>query len=139
MASGDGLAMWGTPGGTRHRQMLSTSDRPWQPRTPCEQLSCIVPAGALTRRVQWDTDFPEPGRFGSLAGYQATTAVFAADSEAALAELAVSVSQPTVDRQALTAASMVDLVTAVVGNPLEALRWVVSRTRAHRPPRARSV
>lgn len=93
----------------------------------------------LTRRVQWDTDFPEPGRFGSLAAYQATTAVFAADSEAALAELAVNLRHPALDAQALAAASMVDLAAAVVGNPHEALRWLISRTRTHRPAPARSV
>jgi thiopeptide-type bacteriocin biosynthesis protein len=101
----------------------------------CQQLT----AADLTRRVQWDTDFPEPGRFGSPAAYQATTAVFAADSEAALAELALTLLHPTLDRQALTAASMVDLVAAVIGNPHEALRWLISRTRTHRPAPARSV
>lgn len=93
----------------------------------------------LTRRVQWDTDFPEPGRFGSLAAYEATTTVFAADSGAALAELALTRRHPTVDRQALIAASMVDLVTAVIGNPHDALRWLISRTRTDRSAPARSV
>lgn len=93
----------------------------------------------LTRRVQWDTDFPEPGRFGSLAAYQATTTVFAADSAAALSELALTLRDPAVDRQALIAASMVDLVTAVVGNPRDALRWLISRTRTDRSAPARSV
>ncbi|MFI5489206.1 lantibiotic dehydratase [Micromonospora echinaurantiaca] len=92
----------------------------------------------LTRRVQWDTDFPEPGRFGSLAAYQAATAVFAADSAAALAQLAVTARRPTLGWQALTAASMVDLVTAVIGDPHDALRWLIARTRTHwpAPPRA---
>ncbi|SCF48747.1 thiopeptide-type bacteriocin biosynthesis domain-containing protein [Micromonospora matsumotoense] len=91
----------------------------------------------LTRRAQWDTDFPEPGRFGGPAAYQATTAVFAADSEATLAELAVTLRCPDANRQALTAASMVDLVAAVIGNLNEALRWLISRTRTHRPAPAR--
>ncbi|MBC7277094.1 lantibiotic dehydratase [Nocardioides sp. NBC_00368] len=93
----------------------------------------------LTRRVQWDTDFPEPGRFGSLAAYQATTTVFAADSGAALAELGLTRRHPTVDRQALIAASMVDLVTAVIGNAHEGFRWLISRTRTDRSAPARSV
>ncbi|MBC8092221.1 MAG: lantibiotic dehydratase, partial [Pseudonocardia sp.] len=93
----------------------------------------------LTRRVQWETDFPEPGRFGGLAAYRATTAVFTADSEATLAELAVTLRHPSVGRQALTAASLVDLAVAVVGNPDEALRWLIARTRTHRPPPTRSV
>ncbi|MEU2615400.1 lantibiotic dehydratase [Micromonospora sp. NPDC007271] len=93
----------------------------------------------LTRRVQWDTDFGEPGRFGSLAAYQSTAAVFAADSAAALAQLAITTRRPTLGWQALTAASMVDLVTAVIGDPHDALRWLIARTRAHRPAPPRAV
>ncbi|WDQ02218.1 lantibiotic dehydratase [Micromonospora chalcea] len=93
----------------------------------------------LTRRVQWDTDFGEPGRFGSPAAYQATTAVFAADSAAALAQLAVTARSSAPGWQALTAASMVDLVTAVIGDPHDALRWLIARTRAHRPAPPRAV
>ncbi|MFI9643731.1 lantibiotic dehydratase [Micromonospora sp. NPDC051925] len=93
----------------------------------------------LTSRAQWDTDFPEPGRFGSPAAYRATTLVFAADSEATLAELAVSLRHPAVHRQALTAASMLDLATAIIGDPHEAMRWLITRTRTHRPAPARSV
>lgn len=93
----------------------------------------------LTCRVQWDTDFPEPGRFGGLAAYQTTTAVFAADSEAALAELAVTLRHPALNRQALTAASMVDLAIAVIGSPHEALRWLISLTRTPLPAPARPV
>lgn len=87
----------------------------------------------LTRRVQWDTDFNEPGRFGGLDAYTATTAVFAADSAAALAQLAVTERRSVPGWQAVTAASMVDLVTAVVGDLGDALRWLITRTRTHRP------
>jgi thiopeptide-type bacteriocin biosynthesis protein len=93
----------------------------------------------LTGQIQWDTDFPEPGRFGSPAAYEATTAVFAADSAAVLAQLAVTGRRPAPDWQAVTAASMVDLVTAVIGDPHEALRWLIVRTRAHRPAPQRAV
>ncbi|MEV5695550.1 lantibiotic dehydratase [Micromonospora globbae] len=93
----------------------------------------------LTRRVQWDTDFGEPGRFGSPAAYQATTGVFAADSAAALAQLAVTARRSALGWQALTAASMVDLVTAVIGDPHDALRWLITRTRTHRPAPPRAV
>jgi thiopeptide-type bacteriocin biosynthesis protein len=90
-------------------------------------------AADLTRRVQWDTDFGEPGRFGGPQAYRATTAVFTADSAAALAQLAVTRRQREPSWQALTAASMVDLVTAVIGDPHDALRWLIARTRTHRP------
>jgi thiopeptide-type bacteriocin biosynthesis protein len=93
----------------------------------------------LTRRVQWDTDFPEPGRFGSPAAYEATTVVFAADSAAVLAQLAVAGRRPAPVWQAVTAASMVDLVTAVIDDPQRALRWLIARTRAHRPAPQRAV
>ncbi|WP_165947217.1 lantibiotic dehydratase [Micromonospora sp. 15K316] len=93
----------------------------------------------LTRRVQWDTDFGEPGRFGSPAGYQATTAVFAADSAAALAQLAVTTRRSALGWHALTAASMVNLVTAVIGDPHDALRWLIAHTRPHRPAPPRTV
>jgi lantibiotic biosynthesis protein len=91
----------------------------------------------LTRRVQWDTDFGEPGRFGGIDAYAATTTVFAADSAAALAQLAVTERRSAPGWQAVTAASMVDLVTAVVGDPSDALRWLIARTRTHRPAPSR--
>jgi thiopeptide-type bacteriocin biosynthesis protein len=87
----------------------------------------------LTRRIQWDTDFPEPGRFGSPAAYAAATAVFAADSAAVLAQLSVTGHRQGPDWRALTAASMVDLTAAVIGDPHEAMRWLVTHTRSHRP------
>lgn len=96
-------------------------------------------AADLTRRVQWDTDFGEPGRFGGPQAYRATTAVFTADSAAALAQLAVTGRRRGPSTQALTAASMVDLVTAVIGDPHDALRWLIARTRTHRPPPPRGI
>jgi len=93
----------------------------------------------LTRRVQWDTDFDEPGRFGGPDAYRATTAVFTADSAAALAQLAVTQRRSAPGCQALTAASMVDLVTAVIGDQTDGLRWLIAHTRTHRPAPARRI
>lgn len=93
----------------------------------------------LTRRIQWDTDFPEPGRFGGPAEYRATTSVFAADSSAALVQLAITSRRQAPDAQALTAASMVDLAVAVIGDPHEALRWLITHARTHRPAPERAV
>lgn len=95
-------------------------------------------AADLTRRIQWDTDFPEPGRFGSLAAYVATTDVFAADSAAALVQLAATSRRHGPDWRALTAASMVDLTAAVIGDPHQAMRWLVTHTRTHLPAPDRS-
>ncbi|MGH3678712.1 MAG: lantibiotic dehydratase [Natronosporangium sp.] len=93
----------------------------------------------LTRHIQWDTDLPEPGRFGSPAAYQATIPVFAADSAAVLAQLTLTERRPAPDWQALTAASMVDLVTAVIGDPQQALQWLIAHTRTHKPAPQRAV
>lgn len=65
--------------------------------------------------------------------------MFGIDSEAALAELATILRHATLHRQALTAASMADLVHAVIGDPAEAMRWLISHTRTHRPAPARTV
>ncbi|MCP2325233.1 thiopeptide-type bacteriocin biosynthesis protein [Hamadaea flava] len=112
---------------------------PGVPREAVYSWTRQLHADDLTRRVQWDTDFPEPGRFGGPGAYVVTTAVFGVDSEAALAELATSLSHPAIHRQALTAASMVDLVHAVIGDPAEAMRWLISHARTHRPAPARTV
>ncbi len=93
----------------------------------------------LTRRTQFDTDFPEPGRFGGPAAYTATTTVFAADSVAVLAQLAVTGRRHAPDWQALTAASMVDVAVAVIGDAYDAMRWFITHTRAHRPAPERAV
>jgi thiopeptide-type bacteriocin biosynthesis protein len=93
----------------------------------------------LTRRIQWDTDFPEPGRFGSPAAYAATVTVFAADSAAVLAQLAVTSRRHAPNWRALAAASMVDLTAAVIGDPHEAMRWLITHTRACRPAPERAV
>ncbi|MEV6987004.1 lantibiotic dehydratase [Sphaerisporangium sp. NPDC051017] len=68
----------------------------------------VIDAG-LTCRIQWDTDFPEPGRFGGPAAYAATTTVFTADSAAVLAQLSITSHRQGPDWQALTAASMLDM------------------------------
>lgn len=93
----------------------------------------------LTRRVQWDTDYPEPGRFGSPAAYTATTGVFTADCAAVLAQLAVTHHRQGPDWRALVAASMVDLTAAVLGDRHEAMRWLITHTRGHHPAPERAV
>ncbi|MDG4795151.1 lantibiotic dehydratase [Micromonospora sp. WMMD1082] len=93
----------------------------------------------LTRRIQWDTDFPEPGRFGGPAAYHTTVGVFAADSSAALAQLSVTSHRHAPHWRALTAASMVDLATAVIGDPYQAMYWLIMHARAHRPAPERAV
>ncbi|GAA4211376.1 lantibiotic dehydratase [Microbispora amethystogenes] len=88
-------------------------------------------------RVQWDTDFPEAARFGGQTALAAAETYFAADSAAALAQLAASGQRGGPDVRALTAASMLDIVTAVIGDTAESLRWVIEHavSEPSAPPR----
>ena len=92
----------------------------------------------LIARVQWDTDFPETARFGGQAALAAAETYFAADSAAALAQLSAGVERGGPDIRALTAASMLDIVTAMIGDTAESLRWLIEHATAERsaPPRA---
>ncbi|MGH3566666.1 MAG: thiopeptide-type bacteriocin biosynthesis protein [Pseudonocardia sp.] len=92
----------------------------------------------LIARVQWDTYFPETARFGGEAAMAAAEAYFAADSATALAQLTASAAHGGPDRRALTAASMLDIVIALLDDPGEAMRWLIAHTRpaAPAPPRS---
>jgi lantibiotic biosynthesis protein len=91
----------------------------------------------LIARVQWDTYFPETARFGGDAAMDAAESYFAADSAAALAQLTASGEKGGPDRRALTAASMLDLVIALIGDSAAAMRWLIehARTEASAPAR----
>ncbi|MFI1582999.1 lantibiotic dehydratase [Embleya sp. NPDC020630] len=77
----------------------------------------------LVGRVLWDTYNPEVGRFGTGGVMDAAESVFVADSAAALAQLRASGAHP----QALTAASMVDIASAFLGDIETGRRWLVDR------------
>ncbi|MFB9443126.1 lantibiotic dehydratase [Dactylosporangium vinaceum] len=68
---------------------------------------------------------PETGRFGTGEAMAAAEAFFAADSAAAVAELAAGRRLDESYRQALTAASLVDLAAAVSGGEANGLRWLL--------------
>lgn len=91
----------------------------------------------LISRMQLDTDFPETARFGGPDGLAAAECVFAADSAAALAQLALT-GRNGVRLSAVIAASLLDLAVAFVGDPDAGMRWLVEHTRPHRtaPERA---
>ena len=78
----------------------------------------------LVQRLQWDTDEPETGRYGTGTALEAAEGVFAADSAAALAQLALPI--PDRLRTAVTAAGFVDLASGLLGSPAAARRWLVS-------------
>jgi len=74
---------------------------------------------------------PETARYGSGAAMSAAETLFAADSVAVLAELTALSSRPTgtgsplVQPEALTAASLVELVCALTGSRDAAMQWLV--------------
>jgi thiopeptide-type bacteriocin biosynthesis protein len=94
-------------------------------------------AGLITR-VSWETYYPEAARFGGAAVMGAAEAFFAADSAAAVAQLAASAGKGGPDSRALTAASMADIAAAATGDDAEAMRWLTGHARpdSSPPPRA---
>ncbi|MFI7707497.1 lantibiotic dehydratase [Nonomuraea sp. NPDC049480] len=84
----------------------------------------------LIGRLQWDTYFPEIGRFGGPEAMDAAEAYFAADSAAVLAQLMTSTTAPSgPDTRALTAASLLNLTIALLGDTAAAMRWMIDHTR----------
>jgi lantibiotic biosynthesis protein len=68
--------------------------------------------------------YPETGRYGHGPALTAAEEAFAADSAAALAQIAVAARSGT-PAQALTAASMADLACALAASPAEGMRWLI--------------
>ncbi|MDX3841252.1 lantibiotic dehydratase [Streptomyces europaeiscabiei] len=81
-------------------------------------------AEGLIQRVQWDTDEPETGRYGTGTVLEAAERFFAADSAAALAQLALPI--PDRLRPAVTAASFVDIADAFLGSPADSRAWLTT-------------
>jgi thiopeptide-type bacteriocin biosynthesis protein len=89
---------------------------------------------------------PETGRFGHGPVLQVAEMVFAADSAAALAQLTLTTADPATDvGQALTAASILDLVTAFSPTAGAGRHWLIGKAPrtlpapADRALRARAV
>lgn len=78
----------------------------------------------LAGPVQWDTYTPETGRYGSGGAMTAAEMFFAADSAAAIAQLAFTAGSGATP-QAVTAASLVDLASAALRDTATAMRWLV--------------
>jgi thiopeptide-type bacteriocin biosynthesis protein len=79
----------------------------------------LMDAGLLGP-LRLDTYLPETGRFGDGAVMRAAEVVFAADSAAAAAQLALSETG-----SAVMAASFIDITTSLAASPAEGLRWLV--------------
>lgn len=77
----------------------------------------------LIQRVQWDTDLPETGRYGSGTVLDAAERYFAADTTAALVQMRLRL--PPELRPAITAGSYVDIATGFLGSPAAGHSWLV--------------
>jgi thiopeptide-type bacteriocin biosynthesis protein len=86
----------------------------------------LLAEAGLAGDLAFHTYLPETGRYGPGNALRAAEAVFAADSAAALAQVAATApTECTSAAPALTAASMLDLVTAFFGVPHEGWRWLI--------------
>lgn len=72
-----------------------------------------------------DTYRPETARYGGGAAMAAAEALFAADSTAAVAQLAALTATRGVHPQALTAVSLADLACALLGSRPAGMRWLI--------------
>lgn len=78
----------------------------------------------LLGEISFDTYRPEIGRYGTGAAMAAAEELFAADSAAVLAQLTALSAPGGLHPQALTAASLVDLVVAMTGSESAGMRWL---------------
>ncbi|MEV0446234.1 thiopeptide-type bacteriocin biosynthesis protein [Streptomyces spectabilis] len=79
----------------------------------------------LSGEIAFDSYLPETGRFGTGAAMAVAEELFAADSAAALAQLAFLTANPDVHPQALTAVSMAELAGAVTGSRAAGMSWLL--------------
>ncbi|MFI2764298.1 lantibiotic dehydratase [Streptomyces echinatus] len=78
----------------------------------------------IVQWVQWDTDTPEIGRYGTGPVLEAAECYFAADSAAVVAQLVLPI--PDHCKPAVTAASMADIATAFLGSPRTGRAWLTA-------------
>jgi thiopeptide-type bacteriocin biosynthesis protein len=91
-------------------------------------------AGLATGRLQWDTYQPETGRYGTGRLLHLAEAVFVADSTVALAQKRHT-SPGRLNRQALTAASFLNLASAFIGDTTAGAAWLIKHiARANSAP-----
>jgi thiopeptide-type bacteriocin biosynthesis protein len=94
-------------------------------------------AGLLTR-LQFDTYFPETGRFGTGAAMEAVESVFVADSTAAVEELRYA-ANGEVHPQALVAVSLVDIAVGFHDSVSQGMSWLISEVKGSHPAPRREV
>ncbi|MFB4193388.1 lantibiotic dehydratase [Streptomyces carpaticus] len=87
----------------------------------------------LISGMQVDTYFPENGRYGIGPAMTAAEAVFAADSTAAIAQLART-AEVGPHPHAVTAASFVNMATAFTGDIDSGMRWLIDNIQRFPTP-----
>ncbi|WP_369265905.1 thiopeptide-type bacteriocin biosynthesis protein [Streptomyces harbinensis] len=87
----------------------------------------------LVSGMQLDTYFPENGRYGAGPAMTAAEAVFAADSTAAIAQLARTADDGP-HPHAITAASFVNMATAFTGGIDSGTRWLIDNIQRSPTP-----
>lgn len=93
----------------------------------------------LITHTSVETYHPETARFGGPAALDTAEAYFAADSAAALAQLTAAGTKGAPDARAMTAASMVDIATGLLGGQATAMHWLIEHTRTAPAPPPRAV
>lgn len=93
----------------------------------------------LITRTSVETYHPETARFGGPAALDAAEAYFVADSTAVLAQLRTEGTKGALDTRAMTAASMVDIATGLLGDQATAMHWLIEHTRTAPDPPPRVV
>ena len=96
-------------------------------------------ARGLITRATWETYYPEAARFGGTSVMDAAEAFFAADSDAAAAQITAAAGKARPDAQVLTAASMADIAAAVTADDASAMRWLAGHIKADSAPPPRMV
>jgi thiopeptide-type bacteriocin biosynthesis protein len=79
----------------------------------------------LAGSIQFDTYYPETGRYGSGPAMAAAESVFAADSAAAIAQI-ICTAGGHCHPHAITAASLADIATAFTANTTEGMSWLAT-------------
>lgn len=88
----------------------------------------------LLSRLTLEPYRPQTGRYGTGETMDAAHRVFAADSTTALAQIRLADRARGIAPHALTAASLVDLATHLLGSPDAGWAWLIEHTPAHGRP-----
>lgn len=106
-------------------------------RSPDAFSAVAADVGAHCKNaVSWASDLPEYARYGTGAVLEAAEDVFAADSRCALAQATMADAS---EREAATAASLVDLSVSLLGSRADGLRWLTDHLPRTASPRERAL